>query len=170
MIQDAGALSSRITLRPVAVADDAFLYSVYASTRAEEMTRVPWTPEQKEAFLRMQFTAQKQHYAAEFPHAQHDLILLDDSPVGRLYLARNADALHILDITVSPERRNTGIGSAMLGRIQNDASSKALPVTIYVENFNPSLRLFFRLGFQPAEEKGFHYLMKWTRGQPSLAP
>ena len=70
MIQDAGALSSRITLRPVAVADDAFLYSVYASTRAEEMTRVPWTPEQKEAFLRMQFTAQKQHYAAEFPHAQ----------------------------------------------------------------------------------------------------
>jgi GNAT superfamily N-acetyltransferase len=170
MSRDAGALSSRIALRPVSEADDAFLYSVYAGTRAEEMARVPWTPEQKEAFLRMQFTAQKQHYAAEFPHAQHDLILLDDAPVGRLYLARNADALHILDITVLLDRRNAGIGSAMLGRIQREAAGSAVPVTIYVENFNPSLRFFSRLGFQPAEEKGFHYLMKWMPGQPSLAP
>jgi hypothetical protein len=34
-------------------------------------------------------------------------------------------------------------------------------VSINVENFNPSLRLFERLGFQRAEENGFHLLMRW---------
>jgi hypothetical protein len=34
-------------------------------------------------------------------------------------------------------------------------------VSINVENFNPSLRLFERLGFQRAEETGFRFLLKW---------
>jgi len=34
-------------------------------------------------------------------------------------------------------------------------------VSIHVENFNPSLRLFERLGFQRAGENGFQLLMKW---------
>jgi len=151
----------QITLRPVTEADDAFIFSCYASTRAQELAQVPWSAEQKEAFVRMQYTAQKQHYAAEAPQASHDLIYVDAVPVGRIFLDRRRDALHILDVTVLPQHRNHGTGSLLLRRLMDEAGKLGKPVTIYVESFNPSLRFFERLGFQKDHEKGFHLLMKW---------
>lgn len=150
----------KITLRPVSEADEEFLFSVYASSRSEELARIPWNAEQKTAFLRMQFTAQKQHYAAEHPMATHEIIFADGIPVGRIYLNRSSDAFHILDITVLAEHRNGGIGSFVLRQLMDEAARTEKPVTIYVENFNPSCRLFNRLGFEQAEEKGFHLLLR----------
>ena len=154
--------SEKITLRPVTGQDDNFHLSLYASTQSAELVQVPWSPEQKEAFLRMQFNAQKQHYAAEYPQANHDLICVDGVPVGRLYLGRAADGFHILDITVLSEHRNSGIGSFLLGQVIAEARSTRKPVTIYVETFNPSLRLFERLGFRKDKEHGFQLLLKWS--------
>ena len=73
----------QITLRPATAADDEFILACYASTRAQEMAQVPWNAEQKEAFVGMQYVAQKQHYAAEWPRASHDIICVDEIPVGR---------------------------------------------------------------------------------------
>jgi GNAT superfamily N-acetyltransferase len=151
----------QITLRPSTMADDEFILACYASTRAQEMAQVPWNAEQKEAFVRMQYVAQKQHYAAEWPRASHDIICVDEIPVGRIYLDRREDALHMLDITLLPQHRNHGTGSTLLRRLLDEAGRAGKPVTIYVENFNPSLRLFERLGFRKDHEKGFHLLMKW---------
>jgi RimJ/RimL family protein N-acetyltransferase len=150
----------KITLRPVTEAYEEFLFSVYASSRAEELARIPWNAEQKDAFLRMQFKAQKQHYAAEHPQAVHEIIWADGIPVGRIYLDRSSEALHILDITILAEHRNGGIGSFVLRQVMDEAARTQKPVTIYVENFNPSRRLFNRLGFEQVEEKGFHLLLK----------
>ena len=152
----------KITLRPVTEADDDFVLSVYAYTRVEELARVPWTQEQKDAFVRMQFAAQKRHYGTEFPRAYHEIIALDGAPVGRIYLDRGVEEFHILDITVLPQHRNMGIGSFLLRQIMDEAAKAGKPVSIYVENHNPSLRLFQRLGFHRAEESGFQFLMKWT--------
>lgn len=153
--------AKQISLRPATAADDDFILSVYASTRAQEMELVPWNAEQKEAFVRMQYVAQKQHYAAEAARASHDIIQVDATPVGRLYLERREDALHILDVTLLPQHRNQGTGSLLLRRLLNEAANPRKPVTIWVESFNPSLRLFERLGFRKDQEKGFHWLMKW---------
>jgi ribosomal protein S18 acetylase RimI-like enzyme len=153
--------AEQVRLRPAAEADDAFLGSVYASTRAEEMARTPWTPEQKEAFVRMQYAAQKQHYAAMYPQASHDIIYVDETAVGRLYLNRSAEQLHILDITVLPEHRGQGAGTVLLRRLLEEAGASGKAVTIYVETFNPALRFFERLGFQRDHEEGYQYLMKW---------
>jgi ribosomal protein S18 acetylase RimI-like enzyme len=155
------ASDRQLTLRPVTQADDDFIFSCYASTRAQELAQAPWSPEQKEAFVRMQYTAQKQHYAAEAPQADHDIIYVDATPVGRIFLDRRQDALHILDITVLPQHRNQGAGSLLLRRLLDEAGKLGRPVTIYVESFNPSLRFFERLGFRKDHEKGFHLLMKW---------
>ena len=154
----------QITLRPATEADDDFILSCYASTRAQELEQVPWSVEQKEAFVRMQYTAQKNHYAAEAPCASHDIIYVAGTPVGRIYLDRREDAMHILDITLLPQHRNQGTGSLLLRRFLNEAGKAGKPVTIYVESFNPSLRLFERLGFRKDHEKGFHLLMKWQPG------
>jgi len=151
-----------VTLRQVTEADDEFILSVYASTRAEELARVPWTQEQKDAFVRMQYTAQKRHYAAEYPRARHQVVLLDGAPAGRIYLDRGEETLHILDITLLPQHRNAGAGTLLLRQIMNEGAKTGKPVSIYVESFNPSLRLFQRLGFQKVREDRFQFLMKWT--------
>lgn len=157
--------NGQITLRPATEADDDFIFNCYASTREQELAQVSWPAEQKKSFVRMQYAAQKNHYAAEAPRASHDVIYVDATPVGRIYLDRRDDALHILDITVLPQHRNQGTGSLLLRRLLEEAGKLGKPVTIYVESFNPSLRLFERLGFQREHEKGFHLLMKW---QPAL--
>ena len=161
MTSQAAIREEQIKLRPVTEADDSFLLSIYASTRAQEMAQVPWSPEQKETFVRMQYMAQKQHYAAEYPQASHDIIYIDEVPVGRLYLNRGDEVLHILDITVLPEHRRRGAGSVLLRRIMDEARQLAKPLSIFVESFNPSARLFERLGFQTDQQSGFQLLMKW---------
>ena len=70
--------NEHINLRPVGEPDGDFLYAVYASTRADEMALVDWSPAQKEAFLRMQFEAQTRHYRFEYPDAEYQIIDVAD--------------------------------------------------------------------------------------------
>jgi ribosomal protein S18 acetylase RimI-like enzyme len=105
---------------------------------------------------------QKRHYAAEYPEATHDLISHGEAAVGRLYLSRKTERLHILDITVLPQHRGVGIGSFVLQQLIAEAGPSGKAVTIYVESFNPSLKLFRKLGFEPVAETGFHLLLQWT--------
>jgi ribosomal protein S18 acetylase RimI-like enzyme len=149
-------------MRPVTDKDEDFLFVVYASTRTEEMARVPWNEEQKTGFLRMQYTAQSRHYNAEFPAGRHEIICLDGQPAGRLYTDRNTERLHVLDITILPEFRNSRIGETVLRRLMREAESAATRVEIWVESFNPSQRFFARLGFERSKEQGFNQLLCWS--------
>lgn len=150
----------KIKLRAVQDSDEEFLLKVYGSTREQELAQVPWTAEQKGQFVRMQYEAQKSHYAAQHPIASQEIICVEDDDAGRLYLDRSGEKFHILDITVLPEYRNRGAGSFLLGQIMTEAKEAGKPVSIYVETFNPSLRLFQRLGFTAVQQEGFHLLMQ----------
>jgi hypothetical protein len=44
----------------------------------------------------------------------------------------------------------------------DDAKQTGKITRIYVEEFNPSLRLFQRLGFSPSEQHGIHLLLQWS--------
>lgn len=149
-----------ITLRPVQDSDNEFLMKVYGSTREQEMAQVPWTAEQKQQFVRMQYEAQKNHYATQHPKASHEIICVEGTDAGRLYLDRAGEKFHILDITLLPEHRNRGAGSFLLGQIMAEAKEAGKPVSIYVETFNPSLKLFQRLGFTVIQQEGFNLLLQ----------
>jgi ribosomal protein S18 acetylase RimI-like enzyme len=153
--------AGEISFRPVTEKDNALLLALYASTRAAELAQVPWSDPQKKAFVKMQFDGQTREYAARNPQATHEIICVKDQPVGRLYLSRKEDAFHILDITVLPEHRGAGTGLWVLRKIMEDAGRVGKPVTIYVESFNPSLRMFERLGFQPVQTEGLYSLLKF---------
>lgn len=155
-----------ITLRPVSSSDDRFLFSLYASTRTAELAQVPWTELQKQAFLQMQYAAQKSSYAAQYPDAEHVVISRDAEPVGRLYLARCPDRVHILDITVAERCRKNGVGSFVLNEIVREASEAGKPTTIYIEPSNPSVGLFERLGFRQVSVRDFQILLE---RRPSVA-
>jgi len=143
-------MSAPVGLRPHAPGDEELLLRIYASTRAEELALVPWTASQKEAFLRMQFEAQHAHYTRYYPGAQLQLVLEGDEPLGRLYVHRAASEIRVMDIALLPEHRGRGVGTRLLGELAAEADARSLPLSIHVEQNNPALRLYERLGFRNA--------------------
>lgn len=156
---------STITLRTAGPDDQDFLIEVYGSTRADELSLTPWTTEQRQAFVRSQLNAQHEHYAKTYREASYDIILHNGRQVGRLYVARLEKEIRILDLTLLPAERNAGIGSHLIKQLQAEAGGTGRSLRIFVEEFNPSLRLFERLGFSRSEQHGIHLLMQWNAGQ-----
>jgi ribosomal protein S18 acetylase RimI-like enzyme len=160
-----GEKSSLVTLRPVRwPEDEAFLQALYASTRADELAQVPWSEEQKADFCRMQFAAQHQHYQEHYAGASYDVIELGRRPIGRLYVARWPEEIRVIDIALLPQHRCRGIGTGLLQRVLAEGDATEKPVSIHVEQFNPALRLYERLGFQKAAEVGVYFLLKRPPG------
>ena len=158
---------TQVHLRPIIDADLNFLRSLYASTRVQEMSIVPWTEEQKQAFLTQQFEAQHQFYQQQFPQAKFDLILANELPIGRLYIDSRDDEIRVIDIALAPEYRGNGIGETLMSEVLNQARSQSKPVRIHVEQHNPAIRLYQRLGFKPINTDGIYHLMEWNDDQNS---
>jgi GNAT superfamily N-acetyltransferase len=151
-----------VALRPVQPADEELLFCVYASTRADELSVVPWDEAQKEVFLRAQFVSQDRWYREHYDGASFDVVLVDGEPCGRLYVYRGESEIRIVDIALLPEHRGHGVGSALLYDLLDEADGAGKRVTIHVERFNPALRLYERLGFAVAEDKGVYLLLEWS--------
>jgi ribosomal protein S18 acetylase RimI-like enzyme len=150
-----------ISLRPTRPEDEAFLARVYASSRAEELAITGWPEELKADFCRKQFDAQSAYYAANYPKASFQIIERDGWPVGRLYVDRWEKEIRIVDITLLPEFRGSGLGAKLLRDLQNEARAAGKSLTIHVERFNRALSLYQRLGFEQLEDKGVYLLMEW---------
>lgn len=162
---------TRHRLRPIEPGDRASLLAIYASTRADELALTDWSDAQRQAFVEMQFDAQSRHYALQRPLSLCQVIVLDDGPpggpaaghpVGRLWVDRHADGLHVLDIALLPEARGKSIGTALLRQLMAEARQLVKPLTISVEIHNPARRLYERLGFEPqGEVQGIYQRMAW---------
>jgi len=150
-----------ITLRDATAQDETFLREVYASTRAKEMTLVPWTDEQKAAFLKFQFDAQDSYYRSQYPRASFQVICHDDEPIGRLYVLREDEQIRILDVTILPDRRAQGLGSTLIDELLAEAIATKRSLTIWVEADNRSQSLFLRKGFSMVQEEGFNQLLEF---------
>ena len=157
-----------VTLRPVGDDDGDFSARVYASTREQELAPLPWTEEQKAAFLAQQFAAQSVHYAEHYADASWDVIVVDGQRAGRLIVHRGAVEINVVDIALLPEYRGRGVGTVLLRAIFDDADAAGLPVIVHAEHMNPARRLYERLGFVPVEDLGI-YLKLERRPQPDQA-
>jgi GNAT superfamily N-acetyltransferase len=151
-----------IVYRPKTDADRPFLSYVYASTRADEMAMVAWTPDQKEEFLTMQFNAQWDHYEQYYPEAAFLVIERKGEPIGRIYIDRAAEEICLIDIALIPEVRGHGLGTKLVEEILEEGQASGKRVEIHVERFNPAMHLYERLGFLPAGENGVYYRMVWS--------
>ena len=153
-----------VTLRPVTAADDAFLFKVYRSTRADEMALTGWLEVEKRAFLKMQFQLQSASYEQQYPDAQHVIILAAGKPAGRMMVDRTQEAeLRGVDIAILPEFRNAGVGSFLIKGLLAEATAAGIPFRIMVERVNhKALRLYERLGFSYNGETDTHLGMEWS--------
>jgi ribosomal protein S18 acetylase RimI-like enzyme len=149
-----------LRLRSVADADRAFLIDVYASVREDELAHLPWDEAIRRAFVEQQFAAQDAHYRAHYPGATLDVIEVDGEPAGRLYVHRGPRDIRIMDIALAPGFRGRGIGGALLRSLIDEASASGRKLSIHVEVNNPARRLYERLGFGVAEDKGVYLLLE----------
>ena len=143
-----------VSVRPVTKRDRKFLARLFASTRAEDPAAEQSSEQQREAFLAQQFHAQSVRYAEQFPDASFDLVLVDGQPAGQLIVARLVGELKLIDISLLPEHRGRGIGTALIRPLLDEASENEARVTIQVERSNRALRLYERLGFVAVENTG----------------
>jgi ribosomal protein S18 acetylase RimI-like enzyme len=121
---------------------------------------VPWDDAQKADFLRMQFGAQDAWWRENYADASFDVVLVDGEPAGRLYVHRGPSEIRIVDIALLPEHRGGGVGTRLLDDLLAEGDAGAKSVTIHVERMNPALRLYERLGFSVAEDKGVYLFLE----------
>ena len=148
-------------LRSMLPADAEFLYQLYASTREEELSRVPWLPSQKDAFLRMQFRAQSAYYGQVYPNLESGIVMVEGKDAGRLLVAESETELHIVDISMLPEYRNAGIGTRLIRGVFDRAALSEKVVGIDVEIFNRARKLYDRLGFEETGREGVYAHLRW---------
>jgi GNAT superfamily N-acetyltransferase len=156
-------IDADLSQRPVRAFDDAFLRRVYADARAPEIALTGWEAASANAFLRMQFDAQFQHSRRQYPQARFDIVERAGTPVGRLSVAREADAIRVVDIALLASCRGQGIGTALLRTLLDEAGRDGHRVTLQVEQHNRAHVLYQRLGFIQVEVNGLYLLMEWRR-------
>ena len=160
-----------VTFRPDGENDVELRFKIYASTRTEELAPVPWSPEQKEQFLRQQFRAQDHSYRNNYPGATFWIIVVDGIDAGRLYLHRQPKDIRVMDIALLPDFRRRGIGAALLQQVLAEGDESGRIVSICVEFFNPARRLYERLGFRQVGQTEVYLLLEWHSAKlttPSL--
>jgi GNAT superfamily N-acetyltransferase len=129
--------------------------------RSDELASTNWSDEQKAQFCRMQFAGQDRYCREQYPSAEFSVIERGGKSIGGLYVDRREREIRIMDISLLPAERGAGLGTRLLHELQEEARSAGSGLSIQVEKFNPALRLYQRLGFQPVGDKGVYRLMEW---------
>ena len=163
----AALASQGYALRPETEDDLPFLMRLYASTREEELAPIPWSAEQKQAFLEGQFAAQRHHYRTYIAACSFEVIERNGEAAGRLYLEPRQTQVYVVDIALLPQWRGQGVGSAIMQALQQTARASGRGVGVMVEKFNPALRLYRRLGFTDVADHEVYLELEW-RPEPIL--
>jgi len=126
------------------------MYRVYGSTRRGELAVTGWDDAATEAFLRMQYEAQRRAYHAAYPEASFDVVVVDGRDAGRLYVDRaGTGTMRVIDIALLPEHRDAGVGTRLLESVLREGEAGGRPVRLSVERSNRRARaLYERLGFR----------------------
>lgn len=167
--------SPEISLRLATEEDRPFLVRVYGGTREEELSVTDWSREQKDAFIEMQFTAQDTYWREHYVGAEFFVIERRNNDgslegIGRLYLHDRTQELRLMDIALLPTFRGQGVGTYLLRQLFERVTAEGKTLTIHVEQFNPALALYERLGFRRIGEFGAYFLLEWKSegSEPSL--
>ncbi|WP_440875145.1 GNAT family N-acetyltransferase [Thalassotalea sp. PLHSN55] len=152
-----------ITLRQHNADDLPFMLALYATTRQAELAMTNFSEQEKNQFISQQFNAQYQHYLQHYNSEHFDIIELNGAAIGRLFVDYWTNEIRIVDITLTSQYQNQGIGSYLFEQLFTLARAKKKPITIHVEHNNPAKKLYQRLGFElKTQTNDIYLLMQWT--------
>lgn len=139
-----------MTLRLATPDDAAFLYELYASTR-DDLAGIGLPEAQSAALIRLQYDVRARAYAAQFPDAADEIVVVDGQSAGRLLLASAEDgALVVVDVALLPAFRGRGVGGCVMRRVCARADERGVEARLHVARENPARRLYARSGFVEA--------------------
>lgn len=148
-------------LRGETADDRPFLERLFVSIRIGELDPTGWPEEAKRTFLAQQFSFQAHHYAAAYADADFGILVQGDVPIGRLYLLRTAGDVRVVDVSLVPEWRGLGLGTALIRAVQAEAADEGKTVSLAVDMTNPAQILYRRLGFVEVGMQGPAWSMVW---------
>jgi ribosomal protein S18 acetylase RimI-like enzyme len=156
-----------ICCRPITQEDEAFLSHLYCTTRSD-LACLGLEDARFASLMALQFQAQHQQYLGrlehtELEHTKLNLVLLDDQPIGQLYLNLSNREIRILELAILPAYQNQGIGTVLLQELMAWAHQMGQAVTLNVLRSNDAaFRLYHRLGFKVLWEDEVSLLMAWV--------
>ncbi|WP_028594764.1 GNAT family N-acetyltransferase [Paenibacillus assamensis] len=142
--------------------DEPFLFQLYKESRMDEVQLWGWEESAQDAFLHMQWMAQKHSYAAQYPHAEQLIVYVEDVQVGRIIVSRYDHKIVLVDITILKQYQNQKIGTTLLTELQTEAASTSKSLHLSVLHSNPAFKLYERLGFKRTDNNGLYYSMEWN--------
>jgi len=153
-----------LSLRPALPADEPFLYRLAYENFYEKLMAYNWDPKVRDVLLKLQVEGQRSGYAAQFPHADHGIIVYDDRPVGRMILDRGPEVHHLVDIVVDAQHRSKGIGTFILRAVCTEAELMRKPLRLQVEVRSRARDLYGRLGVRLIEDLTVTWVMERAPG------
>lgn len=152
------------TLQTATHDDLAFFAALFAEARAPEFAPANLPPEFLQQLLAMQFQAQTSGYAAQFPNAQDDLILVNGERAGRQIVDRDEKQIRLIDIALLERFRGHGIGSALLQKLCDESVATHRPIGLYVRSGTRAQNLYTRFGFAAIGGDGINLAMEFRPG------
>jgi len=131
----------KVTLRPAVAAD-------FEACRRTYFAETDWINER----LQLDRTAQESMFRKQWRPSQVCIIQADGVDVGWLQTVVSKSEHMLGQIFVDAPFQRKGIGTEVLRRIVAEASRLQLPIRLAVVKFNPSRRLYERLGFRVTHE------------------
>jgi len=154
-----------IRLRRQSPDDDDLCTILYTDIRWDELAHVPWTDEQKLAFLQSQSSMQQQHYRSHYVGCDFYVVEQDATPIGRLYVDHlSPEEIRIVDIAFFRQHTGKGYGQAFIRALQELAAADGKSVCLHVEQVNPARRLYQRMGFREEAHLGPYIRVRWNAG------
>src|SRR5271166_4142540 len=111
-----------LALREACADDLPFLLSLYCDVRSPEVNAWGWPAAQREAFLRMQYDAQRRSYQAAYPQAAHHIVCSCGVPIGRRLVAAMPEGVRLVDIALLSAYRNRGIGTRLIQQLVDESA------------------------------------------------
>lgn len=151
-----------LALRDACAADQQFLFTLYCDVREPEVNAWGWPAGQRDAFLRMQFEAQRRSYLAAYPEATHHIVSMGDVPIGRRLVATTPEGMRLVDIALLASYRNRGIGTQLIRQLTDQCVANGGALSLQVLRGNPAQRLYERMGFRETGADAMYITMQWT--------
>ena len=130
-----------VKLRPAVDAD-------FEACRRTYFAETDWINER----LQLDRTAQESMFRKQWRPSQVCIIQADGVDVGWLQTVVSKSEHMLGQVFVDAPFQRKGIGTEVLRRIVAEASRLQLPIRLAVVKFNPSRRLYERLGFRVTHE------------------
>jgi RimJ/RimL family protein N-acetyltransferase len=154
--------------RRVTAGDIALLRNLFADAHVE-LTVLP--PDTRFVLVDMQFRAQRRQHSTQFPAAQHDILLVDGTEVGRLLIDRSQGQCHIVDITVALGHRRHGIATTILREIVDEAAASGWQVRLTIWSGNlAARRLCEQVGLRVTADEDGYLTMRSTMQSALVTP